>query len=133
LNGINTQYAGRDVQILAGTIDTEGMPKTKQFISQYRPTFPIGEGELMKFQNFAQWSPMMRTFVPFMFFIDRKGVVREQYMGSDQAFFASEAANIRKALDKLLAEGGPAAKPAAKPAVSKAPAAAAKPVLKKAS
>jgi hypothetical protein len=135
LNGINNQYAGKDVQILAGTIDTEGMPSTKKFIAQFGPNFPIGEGELFKFQAFGGWSPMMRTFVPFIFFIDRKGIIREQHMGSDQAFFSAEAANIRVALDKLLAEGAPA-KPgaAAKPATAapKAPAVKA-PAMKKAS
>jgi len=116
------------VQILAGTIDTEGMPPTRKFIAQYNPNFPIGEGELMKFQAFGQWSPMMRTFVPFMFFIDKKGVIREQYMGSDQVFFSAEAANIRRALDKLIAEGGPAAANPTKSAVAKP--AAAKPAAK---
>ena len=129
MNGINNQYAGKGVQVLAGTIDTEGMPLTKSFIAKFGPNFPIGEGELIKFQTFGGWSPMMRTFVPFMFFIDKKGVIREQYMGSDQVFFSAEAANIRKALDKLLAEGGPAAAPAAKPSAK----AAAVPAAKKAS
>lgn len=130
MNGINAQYAGRGVQILAGTIDTDGMPVTKKFIAQYRPNFPIGESELMKMQTFGQWSPMQRTFVPFMFFIDKKGVIREQHMGSDQAFFSAEAANIRKTLDMLLSEGAPAAP--AKPA-AKAPAAAKPAAAKKAS
>lgn len=129
MNGINAQYAGRGVQILAGTIDTEGMPVTKKFIGDYRPNFPIGESELMKMQTFGQYSPMQRTFVPFMFFIDKKGVIRQQHMGSDQAFFSAEADNIRRTLDKLLAEGAPAAapaKPAAKAPAAKAPAAAKK-------
>ena len=65
---------------------------------------------MLKFQAFAQWSPMMRTFVPYIFFIDKKGMIRAQYMGSDTAFFGSERTNIREMLDKLVAEGAPAAK-----------------------
>lgn len=101
--------------MLAGTIDTEGMVPTKAFIARYSPAFPVGEGELIKFQTFGQWSPMVRTFVPFIFFIDKKGVIRAQYMGSDTGFFGSEAANIRQMLDKLVAEGA-VSKPVAKAA-----------------
>ena len=101
------------MQIIAGTIDTEGMAPTRAFIARYSPAFPVGEGEILKFQAFGQWSPMVRTFVPYLFFIDKKGMIRAQYMGSDTAFFGSERANIREMLDKLVAEGAPAA--AAKP------------------
>jgi hypothetical protein len=99
------------------------MTPTKAFIARYSPTFPIGESEHLTMLKFGGWSPMERTFVPFMFFIDRKGIIRAQYMGSD-SFFHNESANIRKMLDTLVAEGGgpPAAKPVAKPA-TKAPAA----------
>ena len=90
------------MQILAGTIDTEGMALTKTFIATYKPTFPVGEGEILRFQSFAGWSPMVRTFVPFIFFIDKKGNVREQHMGGED-FFNAEAANYRKTLDKLVA------------------------------
>ena len=115
--------------MLAGTIDTEGMVPTKAFIARYSPNFPVGEGELIKFQAFGQWSPMVRTFVPFLFFIDKKGVIRAQYMGSDTGFFGSEAANIRQMLDKLVAESAPAS--AAPSAVSKPVAKAAPVVIKK--
>ena len=93
------------MQIIGGTIDTEGMANTKAFIAKYPPAFPMGEGEMMRFQTFAQWSPMMRTCVPYLFFIDRKGMIRAQYMGSDP-FYQSEAPNIRKMLDTLVSEGG---------------------------
>ena len=110
------------MQIIGGTIDTEGMVPTKAFIARYSPAFPVGESDNMKMMQFAQWSPMTRTFVPYMFFIDRKGQIRAQYMGSD-AFFQEEPANIRKMLNSLLAEGGGAATPAAKAPAPKAPAA----------
>jgi hypothetical protein len=104
------------------------MVPTKSFIARYSPTFPIGESEHLTMMKFGGWSPMQRTFVPFMFFIDRKGMIRAQYMGSD-AFFQNEAANVRKMLDSLIAEGGGptgAAKPATKAPAAKAPAAAKK-------
>ena len=114
------------MQFIGGTVDTEGMVPTKSFIARYSPTFPIGESEHLTMMKFGGWSPMQRTFVPFMFFIDRKGMIRAQYMGSD-SFFQNEAANVRKMLDSLIAEGGApapaAAKPAPKAPASKTPAA----------
>lgn len=117
MSAIQKEYAAKGVQIIGGTIDTEGMVPTKAFIARYSPAFPVGESDNLKMMQFAQWSPMTRTFVPYMFFIDRKGQIRAQYMGSD-AFFREEPANIRKMLDSLVAEGGGSA-----PASKKAPAA----------
>jgi hypothetical protein len=111
------------VQVIGGTIDTEGMPVTKAFIARYSPAFPVGESEYNTMMRFAGYSPMVRTFVPFLFFIDRKGVIRAQYMGSDP-FFREETPNIRKMLDSLVKEpGGPAAAPPAKPPAAAKPAA----------
>ncbi len=106
------------MQFIGGTIDTEGMIPAKAFIARYNPSFPVGESDNMKLMQFAQWSPMTRTFVPYMFFVDRKGQIRAQYMGSDP-FFRDEAPNIRKMLDELVKEGGGASAAAAtKPAAT---------------
>jgi hypothetical protein len=54
-----------------------------------------------------------------MVFIDRKGVIRAQYPGSDK-FYENEEANMRKEIEALLKEpGGAPAKPAGKKATKK--------------
>lgn len=115
LSMIANEYANKGVQVLAGTLDTEGEVPTKAFIAQYKPTFPVGVSDNIKIMKFADWSPMTRSYVPYMFFIDKKGQIRAQFMGND-AFYQDEALNIRKLLNQLIAEGGaPAAKPVAAP------------------
>lgn len=114
LSMIANEYANKGVQILAGTLDTEGEIPTKAFIAQYKPTFPVGVSDNIKIMKFADWSPMQRSYVPYMFFIDKKGQIRAQYMGNDP-FYKDEALNIRKMLNQLIAEGG------APPAAAAAP------------
>jgi peroxiredoxin len=107
LSMIANEYANKGVQVLAGTLDTEGEIPTKAFIAQYKPTFPVGVSDNIKIMKFADWSPMTRSYVPYMFFIDKKGQIRAQYMGNDP-FYQDEALNIRKMLNQLIAEGAPA-------------------------
>jgi peroxiredoxin len=121
LSLIQTEYANKGVQVLAGTLDTEGEIPTKAFIAQYKPTFPVGVSDNLKIMQFAEWSPMQRSFVPYMFFIDKKGQIRAQYMGNDP-FYQNESANIHKMLDQLIAEGGGPTAPAAAPKKTATPA-----------
>ncbi len=81
------------------------------FILRFLPDFPVGTFDRVQAGAVMQLSPMVRAFVPFMLFIDRKGVVQAQYTGSDD-FLKDEAGQdqkIRAEVQKLLAE--PAAKP----------------------
>jgi hypothetical protein len=55
--------------------------------------------------------------VPQLVFIDRKGVIRAQYGGSDPFVASNEEANIRGMVEKLLREGG--APTTAKPPAAK--------------
>ena len=58
--------------------------------------------------EFLQKSIMTPLYVPIMVFIDRKGVIQDEYIG-DQKFLADPPKNVRAELDKLLAK--PPAKP----------------------
>ncbi len=51
------------------------------FIKRFKPNFPVGTISRDFMANYAQITPMMRVFVPVMFFIDRKGVIQAQYFG----------------------------------------------------
>jgi hypothetical protein len=63
---------------------------------------------------------MLTLYVPHLVFIDRKGVIRAQYPGSDK-FYENEEANIRKEIEALLKESAAApAKPAAQKGTKKA-------------
>ncbi len=53
------------------------------FVQQYQPNFPVGTAQPMPAAEFMQINPMIRTFVPYIAFIDRKGIIRQQFTGGD--------------------------------------------------
>jgi hypothetical protein len=57
-----------------------------------------------------QFSSVVRNYVPYMVFIDRKGVIRAQYTGSDPFLMneVEQEKNIRAEAEKLLTEPGAA-------------------------
>jgi hypothetical protein len=96
-------------------------PDLPGFIRQFQPAYPIGVSDNAKVHEFMQIGMFVRSFVPFMVLIDRKGVIRYQHTGSEQDYFTEDfvkqTMNIREEVEKLLAE--PAAKPVRKAAVKK--------------
>lgn len=89
------------------------------FIRQYNLNFPVGKGGREAAWGFLQHSIMAPNFyVPQMVFIDKKGIIRAQYGGSDPFLTNNEEANIRSMVEKLLAEPGGKSGPA-KPAAAK--------------
>ncbi len=63
--------------------------------------------------QFMEISPMIRTFVPYIAFIDRKGMIRAQFTGGD---LTDETLGkvLRENAEKLVNESSAAAKPKAK-------------------
>jgi peroxiredoxin len=88
-------------------------PDIPAFISQFKVPFPVGTAGVMSALDYIQWPKDKRPLVPFLVFIDRKGVIRAQYTGVDEAFFDNQQEqHMRDEAEKLLNEGGGKAKPA---------------------
>ena len=86
-------------------------PNVPDFIKTYNPSFPVGTAGGLNALEYLQWPPNQRPLVPFMVFIDRKGMIRAQYTGADTAFFENgQEKNIREQAEKLLNEGAPTKK-----------------------
>jgi len=49
---------------------------------------------------------MQQVFVPILTFIDRKGMVRQQYIG-DETYLRDPEKNVRASLDELLKGSAP--------------------------
>jgi len=103
------EYGPRGFQTLAVAFNPMAIMLIPEFIKASGATFPIGFDERDPVFNYLQWPAMLRTFVPIMVFIDRKGVIRAQYMGDDP-FFKNRDANVRNMIEKLLKEPAGAAK-----------------------
>jgi len=75
----------------------------------------MGMASQMGALQYMQLSPMIRSFVPYIAFIDRKGIIREQLTGSDLSDETQERV-LRGIAVKLLNEPAAPAKPKAKTA-----------------
>jgi len=96
---------------LEGAINPEA--NLPLFIRQFSPTFPVGTANQMDALQFMEISPMIRTFVPYIAFIDRKGVIRAQFTGGDLTDATLEQV-LRENAEKLVNESASEAKPKGK-------------------
>lgn len=99
--------------MLEGALNTDA--NIPLFIQQFHPLFPVGMASEMGALQYMQISPVVRTFVPYIAFIDRKGIIREQITGGDLSDGTQERV-FRDIVVKLLAEPATPAKPKAKTA-----------------
>lgn len=108
------ELAPKGLEVVEAAINDN--PDIAAFVSQFKVPFPVGTAGVLPALDFIQWPKDKRPLVPFVVFIDRKGVIRAQYTGVDEAFFdANQEQHMRDEVMKLLNEGGGKAKPARKP------------------
>jgi hypothetical protein len=88
------------------------------FIKRFSPSFPVGKANPLGALDYLQMNPSVRAAVPYMVFIDRKGVIRSQFIGSDPmlADEAQQDKRLRAEAEKYLSESSAPAKTKAKSA-----------------
>jgi hypothetical protein len=105
MEGLQKEYGPRGFQTLAVAFNTLAIMLVPEFIKISGATFPVGYDERDPVFSYLQRSVTLRTYVPIMVFIDRKGIIRGQFMGDDP-FFADREKNIRSMIEKLIREPG---------------------------
>lgn len=116
LNKIYTEYKDKGFQAVGVAINPMAHMLVEDFQKKFGVTFPIGHESAETVKAFLQ-HPIVEIFrVPQLVFIDKNGVIRGQYNGTDP-FFNDEEKNIRAEVEKLLKE--PARAGAKKAASSK--------------
>lgn len=113
MSEIQTEYAGKGVQMLGAAFDQGAEQRIKEFISVLKLNFPVGTSPVVSALEFVQHPVNDPYFVPILVFIDKTGMVRSQYIG-DEKFLNNQEVNIRKEIDKLIGGAPAAAKPAAR-------------------
>src|SRR5262249_40433895 len=93
--------------VLEGAIDDNAdIPK---FVKEFHPNFPVGMANQLAARFYLQMSPVTREYVPFMVFIDRQGMIRAQFTGTDKELSdGQEDKLLRELAEKLLPEPGAA-------------------------
>jgi peroxiredoxin len=110
LNGIYADLAPKGFDVLEAAVNQN--PDIPNFIAQFKPVFPVGTATVQEALDYIQWPKDKRPLVPFVVFIDRKGMIRSQFTGVDETFFdVQQEQHMRDEAGKLLSEG---AKPSKK-------------------
>jgi thiol-disulfide isomerase/thioredoxin len=108
LSKLQREYGPKGFQALGVAINPN--PDIAGFTKQYATGFPVGAGTRESAMTYLQHSFMAPNFyVPQMVFIDKKGVIRAQFGGTDPFLGQQQEANMRGMIEKLLAEPGGAA------------------------
>jgi len=102
LNQIQTDYAAKGVQILEGAFNPEAEGGLPSFIRQLKPPYPVGLISIDDVVTFAGIAQTDRPVSPVLVVVDRKGLIRSRYYGSDPLFKGDQGKNIRAEIDKYL-------------------------------
>lgn len=107
MNKLYKEYGPRGFQPLGVAFNDMATLLVPDYIRQLGLTFPVGVSPRDPVLAFLQHPPTEILYVPQLFFIDRKGVIRSHHSGTSDLFKpGKEEANMRAEIEKLLAEGG---------------------------
>ncbi|MEO8595393.1 MAG: TlpA disulfide reductase family protein [Candidatus Solibacter sp.] len=102
LNKIQPEYASKNVQVVAAAYE-EGVDQNyPMYLKVIGPKFPTGIVAEADVKKFVKWNQKVDggLMVPYMLFIDAKGVIRGDFNGKD-GFYVEMEKNIRAQLDKM--------------------------------
>lgn len=113
LNGIQREYAGKGVQVLAAVWDSTAAQNLPGFANLFASGFPCGYSTDQAVLAFLQQSPSDPPFVPILVFIDKAGNIHAIHMitgetkpdSPEQKYFQNIEQSIRADLDKMLRAG----------------------------
>ena len=107
LNTLQQEYGPKGLLIIGAAFNENSQVLYRNFISRYQTAFPIGWAPRAAVADFLQHPPQSPFTVPIYVFIDRKGAIRGQYLGSDP-FFKDQEKNTRAMIEEIL-KGSPVA------------------------
>jgi peroxiredoxin len=102
LSAFQNEYGPRGLQIVATAIDDMGKLLVPDFITRFKPSFPVGFAPRPDVEVYLQHPSIYRMYVPQLVFIDRKGVIRAQYAGEDKFFADDQEKHIREQIEAML-------------------------------
>jgi peroxiredoxin len=100
------RYGARGFQVVASAIEDGAAAALPGFVKKFNPPFPVGSNARVPVLDFLQHPMAARLIMPQLVFIDRQGMIREQYAG-DSTFLDETKAdqNLQAKIEELLAEG----------------------------
>jgi peroxiredoxin len=98
---VQKEYEAKGVQVLAAVFDDGAANRVLEFHKSLGLNFPVGVSDTRTVLEYLQVPVTDPYFVPILVFIDKRGMIRSQYIG-DENFLGKQEANIRAEIDKLL-------------------------------
>ena len=109
LTHLQNELGPRGLQVLEVALDPDAKTTVPGFISQFRPSFPIGfTADYPSVARFLQLPNTQRPLYPLFAVVDRKGVIQFEATGRDDilANEANQEAKLRTELLRILKESG---------------------------
>ena len=113
LEQIQKEYAGKGVQTLGALFEQGDVSRVADFRKQLGLSYPVGVSDTRTVLEYLQFPITEPYFVPILVFIDKRGMIRSQFIG-DEKFLEGQETNIRAEIDKML-KAAPAAAAARAP------------------
>ena len=112
LKVIQKDYQARNVQVVTCAFEDGANNNYPMYLKAFEPNFATGYTTEAVVKKYLKWNDKTDgiLMIPYMIFIDARGIIRGDFNGKD-GFFAESDKHIRAELDKMLKT---AAKPAAK-------------------
>lgn len=101
-NKLQNQYRARGVQFLEGAFNPEAATSLVQWITAYKPDFPVGFIAIDNVIEFAGIPRTDRPTSPVLVIVDRNGNIRARHYGADAIFQGDQAKNLSAEIEKYL-------------------------------
>ena len=112
MSDVQKEYGARGFQALGSAFNEMAAQLLPAFLTQFHPSFPVGYSARATVLEFLQAPSNSALSVPILVFIDKKGIIRSQHMGSEDPLFKDQEKSIRAELEILLKEPAHAKKKA---------------------
>jgi hypothetical protein len=101
LNRAQTDFGAQGFQVVAAAGDQNAQYMLGLFTQRYRPIFPMGYLNVDEMARLGDLNSKESHFAPIFLFVDRKGIIRQQYSG-EMPFFKTEESETRRVIREML-------------------------------
>ena len=111
LKVIQKDYAARNVQVVECAFEPDIATNYPTFLKELAPNFATGYTTDVVVKKYLQWNDKTdgNLMVPYMIFIDTRGIIQGDFSGKD-GFFGDADKRIRAELNKMTRPAKPPAK-----------------------
>ena len=101
-NTLQNRYRAKGVQFLEGAFNPEATKSLVQWITAYKPDFPVG---YIPIDDVIAWAGIPRTdrpTSPVLVVVDKSGNIRSRHYGADPIFQGDQVKNLSAEIEKYL-------------------------------